>query len=161
MDGRVHTERARISEAEAIEVTTSPWDAVIVGSGAGGGTVAWRLAERGLRVLVLEKGPALERRHAIPDEVGSCRRDRFVPAIADDPHVLQEGEHGRPHKSYAGWTSVCVGGGTVHMSAMLYRMHVEDFDSRSRYGAQPNSTLIDWPIQYEHLKICISRLYKL
>jgi choline dehydrogenase-like flavoprotein len=134
------------------EASSQRWDAVIVGSGAGGGPAAWRLSAKGWRVLVLEKGPRIERRDVIPDEVGSCRRDRFVPSIADDPHMLLEGKGGRAHKTYEGWTSCCVGGGTVHMSAMLYRMHEEDFEGRTLYGQPKGSTLIDWPIKYGHMQ---------
>jgi choline dehydrogenase-like flavoprotein len=79
--------------------------------------------------------------------VGSCRRDAFGPFVVDEPHVLEL--DGRPPtKSYEGWTSACLGGGTVHMSAMLYRMHPEDLRRATAEG--PNSS-IDWPIAYAEL----------
>ena len=152
MDGLVTSHRKRATTETLKEISSQRWDAVIVGSGAGGGPAAWRLSAKGWRVLVLEKGPRIEPRGVIPDEVGSCRRDRFVPSISDDPHMLVEGAGGQAHKTYEGWTSSCVGGGTVHMSAMLYRMHEEDFDGQTRYGQPKGSTLIDWPIQYADMQ---------
>ena len=47
----------------------SAYDAVVVGSGAGGGPVAAKLAEAGYSVLVLEKGPWFTRRDFMKDEI--------------------------------------------------------------------------------------------
>ena len=43
---------------------TQPYDVVIIGSGPGGGTMAWRLAQTGKRILLLERGDYLPRERA-------------------------------------------------------------------------------------------------
>ena len=91
MSGALPRPDRRPQPAAALHrLTQLPWDAIIVGSGAGAGAFAWSLL-RGrphARLLVLEKGPELAgRRELAPDEVGSCRRDEFVPLVGDDPHV--------------------------------------------------------------------------
>ena len=121
-------------------------DAIVIGSGAGGGAAAWALSRAGMRVLLLEKGPHYTARDFIHDELTVCRRSFFVPDPADDPHVLVR--DGRaPERSAESQISCCVGGGTVHMSGYFFRLRPEDFRARSRYGLGA-----DWPIGYADLE---------
>lgn len=118
------------------------WDAIVIGSGAGGAALAWRLASRGLAVLVLEKG------HRIApndwhDEIAVTRRNLFVPYVKDEPHVVVAAGRA-PERRRDGWTACCVGGGTVHMSAMLLRMQPADFT--------PDGGGAAWPFGYQTLQ---------
>jgi choline dehydrogenase-like flavoprotein len=125
-------------------------DVLIVGSGAGGGPLALRLSESGSRVVILEKGPRYTRADYKQDELLSCDEGGlFVPAIHDDPHVVVRSD-GKAEKSSLGWIACCVGGGTAHMGAALYRLHPADFAMRSRFGDFHN--LADWPYRYEDLE---------
>ena len=113
------------------------FDACVIGSGAGGGAIAWKLAHAGLRVLVLERGPHYQARDFFHDELAVCRRDYFVPNPSRDPHLISR--DGKPaERSAEGWIACCVGGGTVHMSGYFFRMHRDDFR--------------DWPISYQQLE---------
>ncbi|MEO1334030.1 MAG: GMC family oxidoreductase, partial [Myxococcota bacterium] len=127
------------------------FDAVIVGSGAGGAPVAYTLAQAGAKVLVLEKGPRFRRTDHQHDEIISCRRDTFIPYPEDDPHTIRRDPDASAHPTNAAWTSRCVGGGTVHMSGFFFRLHPEDFRIASTFGPIEDSTIIDWPIAYEDL----------
>mgnify|MGYP006286352771 CR=1 FL=1 len=126
-------------------------DCVVVGSGAGGAPVAYELARAGASVVVLEKGPRYARTDVLHDEISSCRRDMFVPFPADDPHTLRRSDRDRATPTNAGWTSRCVGGGTVHMSGFFFRLPEVDFRLASTRGPIAGSTLIDWPIDYGEL----------
>ncbi len=119
-------------------------DVVVVGSGAGGGTIAAALARGGMRVLVLEKGPWYSERDFLHDEIAIVRRDFFVPSPSDEPHVL-DGK-----RTDFGWIACCVGGGTVHMAGHYYRLHPDDFRMASKFGRRYE--LADWPFAYADLE---------
>ena len=98
------------------------FDVCVIGSGAGGAPVAYAAAQKGLRVVVLEKGKRYAQEDFIHDEVRVSRRDMWVPYPADEPHMLAK--NGAPaERSKEGWIANCVGGGTVHMSGFVHRLH--------------------------------------
>lgn len=101
-NGRPYT--ARVPPAPTDETLRS--DAVVVGTGAGGGPVAARLAEAGLRVLVLEAGPRLETSELSGDE-GEMTSRLYLMRQTSSRQSL-----------YAG---ACVGGSTLINDALCWR----------------------------------------
>ena len=123
-------------------------DAIVIGSGAGGGAVAWRLAAAGWRVLVLEKGPRHARRAYRHD--GGLKPGQFIPPVDVDPHTVVTRRTTTPVRTTLGWIATCVGGGTVHMGGYFYRFHPDDFRMRSRFGDY--LAVEDWPYGYDELE---------
>ncbi len=124
-------------------------DALVIGSGAGGGPLAASLAAAGFDVLLIEKGPQRRREEYVHDELAVLRRDFFVPAVSDDPHVLLSAG-APPQPTPLGWVGNSVGGGTVRMGGYYYRFHPDDFRMRSLYG--DFEALADWPYDYDELE---------
>jgi len=135
----VPTERmARYDDAYAV-------DLVIVGAGAGGGTLAQRLARRGWKVVVLEKGPFWDPdRDWVSDEAGSHKLYWTEERIIGGTDPVELGKNNSGHG---------VGGSMVHYAGYCPRFHPSDFETRSRDGVGE-----DWPISYDDLKRHYERL---
>lgn len=116
------------------------FDAIVVGSGAGGGAAAYALTRAGWKVLVLEKGPHYDEADFFHDELTVCRRNTFVPSALDEPNMVAHGDES-PARTADGWISCCVGGGTVHMSGFFFRMRPDEL--RGPGG--------EWPIRHHEL----------
>jgi choline dehydrogenase-like flavoprotein len=116
-----------------------PVDLVIVGAGAGGGTLAQRLARRGWKVVVLESGPFWDPdRDWVSDEAGAHKLYWTQDRIIGGRDPVQLGKNNSGHG---------VGGSMVHYAGYCPRFHPSDFEVRSRDGVGE-----DWPISYPDLK---------
>ncbi len=108
---------------------------VVIGSGAGGGTVSNELAQRGIDVVCLEAGHRL----TLADVVNDA-------AEMDQKMGWHDKRLGAPV-----WLCKTVGGTTMRWSGVTPRFRDFEFRSRSTYGALADSTLIDWPLTLEEL----------
>lgn len=134
-------------------------DVCVIGSGAGGGPVAYELAKAGHSVVVLEKGPWLTEKDFFKDELACCRRSVYTPKLKDEQHVIESADskgHWRAEAtSESGWdfwNGNVVGGSSNFMSGFFYRLKPKDFRLLSEFGPIDGANLVDWPITYDELE---------
>jgi choline dehydrogenase-like flavoprotein len=115
------------------------YDVVIIGSGAGGGTLARQLAPSGKDILILERGDWLRREAENWDATAVFDQNRYI-----SPDTWYD-RHGKPFQPQVHYF---VGGATKLFGAALYRLRREDFGELRHYdGISPA-----WPIAYEDLE---------
>lgn len=137
----------------------SDFDVVVIGSGAGGGVAAWKFAERGKRVLVIDRGRIYEAGWTGRDHLRNHRFSRYGhntgPELEGNPRVFVEpdGRSGiyRPNDGAYQNNAMAVGGGTRVYGAQAWRFHPLDFQMATRYGVPAGSSLADWPFDYAEL----------
>jgi len=109
---------------------------VVIGSGAGGGTLSNALAQKGIDVVCLEAGGRLT-----------------FDDIENDP-ALMAGRMGwnDPRIGPGVWLCKTVGGTTVRWSGITPRIQEHEFRPRTTYGALPDTSSIDWPLTLAELE---------
>jgi choline dehydrogenase-like flavoprotein len=126
----------------------SDYDVIVIGSGAGGGTLVHHLAPSGKRVLLLERGDWLRR-----EPQNWLAQDVFVDGryTSPDTWYYADGEAFEPQVHYF------VGGATKLYGAALYRLREQDFGVlRHRDGLSPA-----WPISYADMEPYYTRAEQL
>jgi choline dehydrogenase-like flavoprotein len=117
-------------------------DVIVVGSGAGGATLAYACARAGKRVLLLERGGKYLPEKPMPDEQAML--------IDKKPYDDREVEvNDSPRRLYMGGV---LGGGTALYGAALLRPSPDDFHPGKHYGNRLARSLWDWPISYADLE---------
>ena len=118
---------------------STSFDVIIIGSGAGDGTLALKLAASGKRILILERGGYLPREQQNWDTTEVFVKNRYTSKDTwydKDNQAFQPGVH------------YFVGGATKMFGAALYRLRQQDFAAH-RTG---DGMSADWPIRYEDLE---------
>ena len=112
------------------------YDVVIIGSGAGGGTLAHRLAPSGKRILVLERGDYLRRETDNWDSRAVFVQSKYK---THETWYDEDGKPFHPGQHYY------VGGQTKFYGAILFRMRERDFGEVRHHGGISPA----WPLSYD------------
>jgi choline dehydrogenase-like flavoprotein len=121
---------------------------VVIGSGAGGGTLAHELTRRGIKVVLLEAG----KRQSL-DTFSQVPGEAFGQLTWLDTRT-QSGNWGvaRDFPMLPVWHCKTVGGTTVHWTASAPRLQPWELRAKTTYGKVTDTSLIDWPISYNELE---------
>ena len=121
---------------------------VIIGSGAGGGTLGNELAQKGIRTVILEAGPRIERKQHIDDERESFARLTWL----DKRTTSGSGQRAKDSPNFPAWTCKVVGGTTVHWTACSLRAQDHEFRAKDVYGDIAGASLLNWPLTLAELQ---------
>ncbi|MDJ0611306.1 MAG: GMC family oxidoreductase [Kiloniellales bacterium] len=120
----------------------------IIGSGAGGGTLANELCQKGVKVVLLEAGGREEITDFQNDEWGSFGQISWLDKRTTSGTW-------RVAKDFAGlpaWICKTVGGSTVHWAGASLRFQEHEFRVKSEYGEIDGASLLDWPVTLADLE---------
>lgn len=121
---------------------------VIIGSGAGGGTLANELCQKGIKVVVLEAGGKQSNASFINDEWKAFSQLSWLDKRTTSGSW-------RIAKDFAGlpaWICKTVGGTTTHWAGASLRFQEHEFRTKTVYGDIKGANLLDWPITYKDLE---------
>ncbi|MBS1669007.1 MAG: GMC family oxidoreductase [Bacteroidetes bacterium] len=111
------------------------YDIIIIGTGAGGGTLAHALSNSGKKILILERGTYLPREKENWDSIEVFHHDRY--------HTKEVWKT-NDEKDFHPQTGYWVGGNTKVYGAALFRLRERNFESVAHYdGVTP-----EWPLKY-------------
>ena len=115
------------------------FDVIIMGTGAGGGTLAYHLAPSGKRILILERGDYVprEKDNWNPQAVN-------VEAKYNTKELWRDGDGKELHPH----TNYYVGGNTKFYGAALFRLRQKDFGEIRHHGGISPA----WPISYDEME---------
>ena len=120
-------------------MTDNHYDIIIIGTGAGGGTLLHKLADSGKKILVIEKGGY------IPKEKQNWNTEEV---FIKGRYKTKESWYDKNGKAFVPGQHYCVGGNTKVYGAALFRLREEDFgEIKHHEGISPA-----WPITYDDLK---------
>src|SRR5262249_24014223 len=121
---------------------------VVIGSGAGGGTLANELCQKGVRTVVLEAGRHLRREDFVNDEWAA-----FAQMSWQDPRTTSG-----TCQEATDWANLplcsceIVGGTTTPSAEACPRFRAHELRIRSEYGPSNDANLLDWPLALEELE---------
>ena len=120
---------------------------VIIGSGAGGGTLANELCQQGIGVVVLEAGALQSSASFINDEWKSFSQLAWL----DQRTTSGSWRVAKDFPNLPAWICKTVGGTTTHWAGASLRFQEHEFKTRTHYGEIAGANLQDWPLTLQEL----------
>ncbi|HSV68935.1 MAG TPA: GMC family oxidoreductase [Methylibium sp.] len=120
---------------------------VIIGSGAGGGTLANELCQKGIKVVVLEAGATQSSDKFINDEWKSFSQLAWL----DQRTTSGSWRVAKDFPNLPAWICKTVGGTTTHWAGASLRFQEHEFKGRTVYGDVKGANLMDWPVTLQEL----------
>ena len=121
---------------------------VVIGSGAGGGTLANALCQAGVRVVCLEAGPHLTADDYVNDEWAAFSQMAWL----DTRTTSGSWRVSRNFPNLPAWTVKAVGGTSTHWAGACPRFKDYELAARTTYGEVEGASLLDWPITLADLE---------
>ena len=121
---------------------------VIIGSGAGGGTLGNELAQKGIDVVILEAGKRIEYEDFINDEWDSFSQLAWL----DNRTTSGDWRVSKDFPNLPAWIVKAVGGTTTHWAGASLRFQEHEFKAKTTYGDIEGANLLDWPITLADLE---------
>jgi choline dehydrogenase-like flavoprotein len=115
---------------------------VIIGSGAGGGTLGNELAQKGIDVVILEAGA----RHEYEDFINNEWESFGQLAWVDKRTTSGDWRVAKDFPNLPAWIVKSVGGSTTHWAGASLRFQDHEFQALTHYGKVKGANLLDWPI---------------
>nr|WP_320134629.1 GMC family oxidoreductase [uncultured Amphritea sp.] len=122
---------------------------VVIGSGAGGGTLSNELAQKGINVVCLEAGKHLDFK---TDFVNKEWEMFSKEAWLDKRTASGEWRVAKDFPNLPAWICKTVGGSTLHWAGASLRFQEHEFKGLSTYGHVEGANLLDWPITLQDLE---------
>ncbi|HEY5720567.1 MAG TPA: GMC family oxidoreductase, partial [Gammaproteobacteria bacterium] len=115
---------------------------VVIGSGAGGGTLANELCQKGIKVVLLEAGNRHSPQTFVNDEWSAFTQLSWL----DMRHTSGSWRVSNDFPNLPAWICKTVGGSTTHWAGASLRFQEHEFKVRSVYGEIKGANLLDWPL---------------
>lgn len=120
---------------------------VVIGSGAGGGTLANELCQKGVKVVLLEAGRRESQATFVEQEWSSFGQ----LAWTDKRTTSGTWRVAKDFPNLPAWICKTVGGSTTHWAGASLRFQPHEFKALSTYGRINGANLLDWPLSYDEL----------
>lgn len=127
-------------------------DVCIIGSGASGSVAAKVLTEKGINVVMLERGKYRKPKDFSADELANVNRYSLTPDPLVNPRTVRHSEKEEAHIQQFSPLPYVVGGGTSRWTGWVPRFLASDFLQRSLHGDIQGANVADWPISYYDLE---------
>jgi choline dehydrogenase-like flavoprotein len=115
---------------------------VVIGSGAGGGTLSNELAQKGIDVVCLEAGPRIENDKFVNDEWSNFVKISWL----DKRSTSGDWRVAKDFSGLPAWIVKAVGGSTIHWAGASLRFQEHEFKAKTTYGDIAGANLLDWPL---------------